>query len=86
VHQPIIIAVAYVVVQWQAGVAVKAATIFVVSAIATVASTELLRRLPVVGNVVAPGSPPPTAAGLTMRLAAGMRARTAHERAAHRAP
>jgi peptidoglycan/LPS O-acetylase OafA/YrhL len=56
VHQPVIIAVAYVVVQWQASVAVKAAVIFGVSALATLAVTELLRRLPVVGHIVAPGA------------------------------
>ena len=56
VHQPVIVAVAYVVVRWQTSVAVKASVIFVVSAIATVAATELLRRLPVVGPVLAPGA------------------------------
>jgi hypothetical protein len=84
-HQPVIIAVAYVVVQWQASVAVKAAAIFAVSAVATAAAAELLRRLPVVGPIVAPASRPANATGLTMRDA-GPRPALSGPKGAHRAP
>jgi peptidoglycan/LPS O-acetylase OafA/YrhL len=47
VHQPIIVAVAYVVVQTSASVASKFTTIFVISAVATFFSAELLTRLPI---------------------------------------
>jgi peptidoglycan/LPS O-acetylase OafA/YrhL len=45
VHQPIIVAVAYLVVQTSASVAWKFATIFVISGVATFLSAELLTRL-----------------------------------------
>lgn len=46
VHQPIIVAVAYFVVQTSASVPWKFATIFVISGVATFLSAELLTRLP----------------------------------------
>jgi len=48
VHQPIIVAVAFVVVQQRASVAVKFAELLVLSVVGTVLATELLRRVPVV--------------------------------------
>ena len=48
VHQPIIVGVAFVVVQQRAGVAVKFAELLVLSVVGTVLATELLRRVPVV--------------------------------------
>jgi glucan biosynthesis protein C len=47
VHQPIIVAIAFVVVQWDQPVAVKFVVLLVTSIIGTVLSTELLARLPV---------------------------------------
>ena len=47
VHQPIIVAVAYVVVQTSASVAWKFTMIFVISALATYLSAELISRLPI---------------------------------------
>ena len=47
VHQPIIVAVAYVVVKTSASVAWKFTTVFVISAVATYLSAELLSRLPI---------------------------------------
>lgn len=49
VHQPIIVAVAYVVVQTSASVAWKFATIFVISGIGTFVSADLLSRLQIPG-------------------------------------
>jgi peptidoglycan/LPS O-acetylase OafA/YrhL len=56
VHQPIIVAVAFVVVPWQWSVGAKAALIFCVSAAGTLAVTEVLRRIPIVADVVTPPS------------------------------
>jgi hypothetical protein len=46
VHQPVIVAVAYVVVRWPLGVAAKASTIFVVSAAGTLAAIVVLGAVP----------------------------------------
>lgn len=46
VHQPIIVAVAYLVVQWQTAVALKLAAIFVASIAGTLVVSELLARIP----------------------------------------
>ena len=46
VHQPIIVAIAYVVVQWRASVPEKLAVLLFVSLAGTLAGAELLRRLP----------------------------------------
>jgi acyltransferase-like protein len=45
-HQPIIIAVAFIVVQWQLSVGAKFAVILVVSALMTLVGAEILSRLP----------------------------------------
>ena len=45
VHQPVIVAVAYVVVRWQVGTAEKVAAVFAFSMVGTVVLTELLRPL-----------------------------------------
>ena len=52
VHQPVIVAVAFVVVQWQATLAVKAASLLVLSTGATLVVVEALRRLPVGGALI----------------------------------
>jgi glucan biosynthesis protein C len=59
-HQPIIVAAAYWVVPWQAGVAEKLTVILVVSLAGTLAGAELLRRIPLVR----------TAFGVTAKAAA----------------
>ena len=45
-HQPIIVAVAFVVVQWSAPLLMKAAVLLVVSGAATVGASVIIRRLP----------------------------------------
>jgi hypothetical protein len=45
-HQPVIIAVAFIVVQWQMRVAAKFAIIFAVSSLMTLVGAEILSRLP----------------------------------------
>jgi glucan biosynthesis protein C len=49
VHQPVIVAVAYVLVPWRAPIAAKVATLAVLSAAATLLVIEALRRVPAVG-------------------------------------
>ena len=51
-HQPVIVAVAYVAVQWNAGVPTTFVTILIASLIGTLAGTELLRRIPLMGHVL----------------------------------
>ena len=46
VHQPVIVAVAYAVVQWNASVGAKLVVTLVASIVGTVACTEILARLP----------------------------------------
>lgn len=45
VHQPVVVAVAFVVVQWHASIAVKFVTVLVASAAGTLASAEILSRI-----------------------------------------
>lgn len=52
VHQPVIVGFAYVIVQWQAAVAVKFATLLAVSAIVTVLLAEALGRAPIVRTML----------------------------------
>ena len=52
VHQPVIVAVAYVVVQWEAPLAAKAATVLALAVGVTLLIVEALRRLPVLGTLV----------------------------------
>ena len=52
VHQPVIIAVAYVVVRWQLAVPVKLAVLTVVSLAGTLAVTELLGRMSVMRRLL----------------------------------
>ena len=47
VHQPVVVAVAFAVVQWHASIAVKFMTVFVVSVAGTLASAEILSRISV---------------------------------------
>lgn len=47
VHQPVIVAVAYVVVRWQLSVPLKLAVLTILSLAGTLIATELLRRVPV---------------------------------------
>jgi len=54
VHQPVIIAVAYLAVQMPAQVGVKYLVILVVSLVGTVAITELLRFVPLVRRAIVP--------------------------------
>jgi hypothetical protein len=51
VHQPVIVAVAYVVVQWRTSVTVKACAVFLISLVGTLVATEALHRLPVVSRI-----------------------------------
>lgn len=60
VHQPVIVAVAYVVVQWRAPVAAKVAAVLVASFALTLAIVEALRLVPVVRTVL--GAFPPSRA------------------------
>lgn len=43
-HQPVIVVIAYVVVQWHVPLAVKAAVLFISSGVGTIVATSLLRR------------------------------------------
>jgi len=54
-HQPIIVAIAYVVVQWDAPLVAKAAVLFLVSGAGTIAATHVLARFP--GTAGALGHP-----------------------------
>ena len=88
VHQPIIVAVAFVVVPWHAGVAAKAAVIFGVAGVGTVVATELLRRIPGVGGIIAPALSGVRRAGRGASVSAGAarsRARARSRRAYTRA-
>jgi hypothetical protein len=72
VHQPVIVAVAFYVVQWSAPVYVKLPVLLLLSVAGTVAATELLRRAPGIRMMFGGGAPrhplgPPAA------LAAGPR-------------
>ena len=49
VHQPVIVAVAFVVVQWRLALPAKVASVLVLSAGATILVVEALRRLPWIG-------------------------------------
>jgi len=55
VHQPVIVAIAYVVVHWQVGTAVKLAVLSVASLAGTLAATELLRRAPILRRLLGLG-------------------------------
>lgn len=60
-HQPVIVAVAFLVVQWRAGVPAKVAAILVASLGATLAGGELLRRSPITRTVLGVSSAGPSA-------------------------
>jgi glucans biosynthesis protein C len=63
IHQPIIVAAAYVVVQWQVGIGTKFGVIFVVSAAATFLIVDLLQRLPIIGVLLGMTPAVPAARG-----------------------
>jgi glucan biosynthesis protein C len=52
VHQPVIVAIAFVVVQWRTSVPFKAAILFVASGVATLVVTAMLGRLPVISHAL----------------------------------
>ena len=52
VHQPVIVGVAFIVVQTRAPIAIKFAEVFLVSLAGTLVSAELLQRLPGIGDVL----------------------------------
>jgi peptidoglycan/LPS O-acetylase OafA/YrhL len=53
VHQPVIVGAAYVIVRWPASVAEKVGALFTVSAAGTLLISELLRRVPGLGGLLA---------------------------------
>ena len=53
VHQPVIIAVAYVVIPWRAALALKVLALAAGSAVATLAAADALHRLPEIGRAAA---------------------------------